>query len=256
MRALLLDLQGVLFEDNTPIPGAVATVAAARASGMILRFVTNTATRHHLQILADLRGMGFVIDEAELFTAPLATRNFLVRQGWTPHCLVHPAIVSVFTGLGDPDAANQTPDCVVLGDARDKLTYGALNQVFRFVMAGKPLIGIGMNRCFREGSEWMLDAGAFIHAIEWAARKDAIVMGKPSPTFFDELIASTGVPAHDCMMIGDDVEADVAGAMTRGIAGCLVRTGKFQNSDQSRLPRGAVLIDSIADWPSLMDQKT
>jgi HAD superfamily hydrolase (TIGR01458 family) len=196
--------------------------------------------------------MGFVIDDAELFTAPLATRNFLVRQGWTPHCLVHPAIVSVFSGLGHPDAAEQTPDCVVLGDARDQLTYGALNRAFRLVMAGKPLIGIGRNRCFREDGEWMLDAGAFIQAIEWAAQMDAIVMGKPSPAFFDELVASTGLPAHHCMMIGDDVEADVAGAMARGIAGCLVRTGKFQERDQARLPKGAVLIDSIADWPSLM----
>jgi ribonucleotide monophosphatase NagD (HAD superfamily) len=50
-------------------------------------------------------------------------------------------------------------------------------------MAGKPLIGIGMNRCFREQELWMLDAGAFIHAIEWAARTTATVVGKPSAPF-------------------------------------------------------------------------
>jgi ribonucleotide monophosphatase NagD (HAD superfamily) len=136
----------------------------------------------------------------------------------------------------------------LLGDARDELSYANLNVVYRLVRAGRPLIGIGMNRCFREGGEWMLDAGAFIRAIEWAALTEALVMGKPSAAFFDELVTSTGVAANDCLMIGDDVDADVGGAMARGIAGCLVRTSKFQEADLDRLPEGAALIGSIAEW--------
>jgi HAD superfamily hydrolase (TIGR01458 family) len=250
MKALLLDLQGVLFEDGTPIFGAVKAVEAARAAGRILRFVTNTATRHPAAILEDLRAMGFDVEEGELFTAPLAARRFLLRQHWRPHCLVHPAIRSLFDDLAGSSGPGTEPDCVVLGDARDELSYANLNVVYRLVREGRPLIGIGMNRCFREGGEWMLDAGAFIRAIEWAAHTEALVMGKPSAAFFDELVASTGVSAEECLMIGDDVEADVAGAMARGIAGCLVCTGKFQEADRARLPEGAALIRSIAEWPS------
>jgi len=248
MKALLLDLQGVLFEDGTPLPGAVEAVRAARAGGRILRFVTNTATRHPAAILADLRAMGFTVEEPELFTAPLAARSYLQRQRWRPHALVHPAIRSLFDDLTGSSGPGAEPDCVVLGDARDELSYANLNVVYRLVRAGRPLIGIGMNRCFREGGEWMLDAGAFIRAIEWAALTEALVMGKPSAAFFDELVTSTGVAANDCLMIGDDVDADVGGAMARGIAGCLVRTGKFQEADLDRLPEGAALIGSIAEW--------
>jgi HAD superfamily hydrolase (TIGR01458 family) len=248
MKALLLDLQGVLFEDGTPLPGAVEAVRHARAENRILRFVTNTATRHPAAILEDLRAMGFEVDEGELFTAPLAARNFLLRQQWRPHALVHPAIRSLFDDLAGGSDQGMEPDCVVLGDARDDLSYANLNVVYRLVRTGRPLIGIGMNRCFREGGEWMLDAGAFIHAIEWAAHTEALVMGKPSAAFFNELVASTGVAACDCLMIGDDVEADVGGAMAQGIAGCLVRTGKFQEGDRDRLPEGAALIGSITEW--------
>ena len=250
MKALLLDLQGVLIEDGAPLPGAVEAVGKARAEGRILRFVTNTATRHPLQILRDLQGMGFRVAGQELFTAPLAVRAFLERKGWRPHCLVHPAIRPLFADLPGSGSgpADSPPDCVVLGDARGELNYANLNEVFRLVRRGIPLIGIGMNRCFREGGEWMLDAGPFIRAIEWATDTQALVMGKPAAPFFDELVASTGVTAQECLMIGDDVDADVAGAMARGIAGCLVRTGKFQASDSGRLPRGARLIGSIADW--------
>jgi HAD superfamily hydrolase (TIGR01458 family) len=260
MRALLLDLNGVLFEDNTPIPGAVEAVKAARAEGLILRFVTNTATRHHLTIMAELGRMGFLVDEGELFTAPLAARQFLLRRGWRAHCLIHPAIGEVFADLlaspsasGDPPAMAGEPsaDCVVLGDAREGLSYANLNVVFRLVRTGRPLIAIGMNRCFREGGEWMLDAGPFIRALEWAADTQAVVMGKPSPQFFEELVASTGVPAEDCLMVGDDLEADVAGAMACGIGGCLVGTGKAQEADRRQLPPGAAWIASIADWRTL-----
>jgi HAD superfamily hydrolase (TIGR01458 family) len=242
MKALCLDLNGVLFEDRIPFAGATEVVAEARRIGLTLRFVTNTATRHDQAILSDLGSMGFDPAAGELFTAPLAARHYLRRHGLHPHCLVHPAIAPSFADLlGDP------PDCVVLGDAREGFTYEALNRVFRLVRQGSPLIAIGMNRCFKEAGEWMLDAGAFVRAIEWAAGIEAIVMGKPSAAFFSELVASTGLQPHDCLMVGDDVEADVAGAMAAGLAGCLVKTGKFQPADLDRLPPGGVLVESIAD---------
>ncbi|WP_216900076.1 TIGR01458 family HAD-type hydrolase [Synechococcus sp. CCY 9618] len=253
MTALLLDLNGVLFEDGTPFPGAVEAVASARRRGHLLRFVTNTATRSQEDLRADLERMGFSVGSGELFTAPLAARSYLQRRGWHPHALVHPAIEDLFADLKLPQGSAEDPDCVVLGDARDRLTYGALNRVFQLVQQGKPLIGIGRNRCFREGGRWMLDAGAFLTAIEWAAGTEALVMGKPSAAFFDELVASTGLPAGDCLMVGDDVEADVAGAMARGLRGVLVRTGKFRPGDEERLPQGGLVIASIAAWPDLDD---
>lgn len=257
MRALLLDLKGVLFEDSTPYPGAVEVLAQAREMGLLLRFVTNTATRHHRDILDDLQRMGFQAEETELFTAPLAALSLLRRRQWRPYCLVHPAIAEIFPQ--DPLDRLTTPgeqaDCVVLGDAREGFTYETLNRVFRLVMEGRPLIGIGRNRCFREDGQWMLDAGPFLLAIEWAARCEALVVGKPSAAFFDELVASTGLPAGDCLMVGDDVEADVAAAIDRGLAGCLVRTGKFQEAHLDLLPDGGMVIDSIDDLPSLLESK-
>jgi HAD superfamily hydrolase (TIGR01458 family) len=246
-QALLLDLNGVLFEDGVALSGAVEAVARARAEGLILRFVTNTATRSARTLLAELRGMGFELADEELFTAPMAARAYLQRHGLRPHCLVHPAIAATFEDLLGPE-----PDAVVLGDARDGLSYAALNQVFRLVRTGLPLIGLGMNRCFREGGEWMLDAGPFILAIAWAADTEAVVMGKPSVAFYEELVASTGLEPGACLMVGDDVEADVGGAMACGLRGCLVRSGKFQPGDLKRLPAGAAVIGSLAELPPLL----
>ncbi len=252
IKAVLLDLNGVLFEDGSPCSGAETTVSWLRQKGYRLRFLTNTASRSRESLQRDLERMGLGPADDELFTAPMAARTYLMRHGLHPHSLVHPAIAPLFADLQADDPEGPEADSVVLGDARDGLNYGALNSAFRLVRQGCPLVAIGMNRCFREGGEWFLDAGAFVQAIAWAARVEPIVMGKPAAPFFLELLHPLGLAPEECLMVGDDVEADVAGAMAVGIAGCLVRTGKFEAKDLERLPTGAAVIGSIADLPDLL----
>jgi HAD superfamily hydrolase (TIGR01458 family) len=240
--ALLLDLSGVLYDGTRIIPGAREAVATARDRGLILRFVTNTATKPATTLIDDMRRMQIDVRDDEIFTAPMAALAYLRQHGLRPYLLLHAAIRPEFDGLDQRD-----PDCVVLGDARDDLTYANLNAAFRLCKRGAPLIGIGMNKYFMDDDGLMLDAGAYIRAIEWAADVEAIVMGKPSADFFEQVVRSTGVPAARCLMVGDDVAADVVGAIDAGLQGCLVKTGKFLDGDEQQLRAGARVIDSIAN---------
>lgn len=241
-KALFLDLSGVVYEGADLIPGAVKVVRQARERGLILRFVTNTATKSHAQLLAKLRGMDIPLEEEELFTAPMAALAYVRRHGWTAHCLIHENLRGDFEAV-----SGDQPDCVVLGDAREELNYPNLNRVFRLCKEGAPLIAIGCNKYFRDGEGLKLDAGAFVRAIEWAADVEAVVTGKPGRAFFEEVVASTGLEAADCVMVGDDAAADVAAAMDAGLRGCQVRTGKFQPGDEKVLSPEALIVDSIAD---------
>ncbi|MCB1906398.1 MAG: TIGR01458 family HAD-type hydrolase [Rhodocyclaceae bacterium] len=241
-KALLLDLSGVLFDGRRPIDGAVAFMRRARQSGRPLRFVTNTATKPAATIVDEMRQMGFEASLEELFTAPRAAHDYIASRGLRPYCLVHPSIRPEFDDVPQTD-----PNCVLLGDARDELNYRNLNRAFRLLHAGAPLIGIGLNRYFMDEGGMMLDTGAFIRGLEWAAGIDAVIMGKPSAAFFAQVVADTGLSAGDCLMVGDDVVADVAGAVAAGLQGCLVRTGKFRPGDESALPQGAQVIDRIEE---------
>ena len=238
--ALLLDLSGVLYDGSRIIAGAREAVAEARQRNLVIRFVTNTATKSAATLVADLQRMRIDAHADEMFTAPMAAKAYLRRHGLRPYLLVHAAIRHEFADLDQRD-----PDCVVLGDARDDLNYSSLNRAFQLCKNGAPLLGIGMNKYFMDEDGLMLDAGAFIRAIEWAADVEAIVMGKPSAAFFEQVVASTGVPAEHCLMVGDDVAADIGGAVAAGLQGCLVRTGKFLPGDEAKLPASAHLIDSI-----------
>lgn len=242
LRALLLDLSGVLYEGSEAIAGSAETIAEARRRKLILRFVTNTATQCADSIRAKLASMGIDIADEELFTAPRAALAYIRQHQLRPFCLLHRALHEEFSSVDQHD-----PNCVLLGDARDDLNYRNLNRAFRLCKAGAPLIGIGMNKYFRDDDGLKLDAGGFVHLLEWAADVNATVMGKPSEDFFAQVVASTGVPAQHCLMVGDDVRCDVIAAIDAGLQARLVRTGKYQPADEAQLPASGLVLDSIAD---------
>jgi ribonucleotide monophosphatase NagD (HAD superfamily) len=108
------------------------------------------------------------------------------------------------------------------------------------------------NLYWRTSAGLQLDAGAYIAGLEEAIGKAATICGKPSPAYFDAALELLGHPAERVAMVGDDIVNDVRGARAVGMAGVLVRTGKFRPAD---LENGGdppdLVIDSIADLPSV-----
>ncbi|MCW8994176.1 MAG: TIGR01458 family HAD-type hydrolase, partial [Psychromonas sp.] len=144
LKALFIDLSGVLYTGKQAIPGAVSAIAKARANQLQLRFVTNTSRRTRTQILTDLRSLGFDLSADELFTAPAAAHSWLQEKRLRPYCLIHPNIKSEFADLVQTD-----PNAVIIGDAEQDFCYDKLNRAFQLCQQGAPLLGIGYNRFFK-----------------------------------------------------------------------------------------------------------
>lgn len=239
-RTLLLDLSGVLYAGDKAIPGAVDALQRLRATGMTLRFVTNTSREPAGAVLDKLQGLGFGVSHAELFTAPRAARRWLEAGGYQPLLLIHPALRAEFSG---PEPAS--PDAVLLADAEDELNYANLDQAFAVLMEGAPLVAIGNNRYFRDSDRLHMDVGPFVRALEYAADIEAHIAGKPSRLFFEQVLADADCSPEQALMVGDDVQADVQGALDAGLHACLVRTGKYREGDEDRLTGDALVEDSI-----------
>lgn len=242
IESLLLDLSGVLYQGDTPIPGALEAVAHARGAGLEIRFVTNTSRRTRASLLQHLRALGFILDDSQLFTAVDAARQWLRQRQLRPYCLVHDNIYGEFD-----DFDQYNPNAVLIADAAEGFNYSNLNHAFQLCMAGAPLLGVGYNRYFKSNGQLLLDAGAFIRAVEFAAGVEAHILGKPSTEFFEQVLASTTAPRAHTLMIGDDVHGDVEGALNSGIRACLVRTGKYQADDENRIEADFWVVDSVTD---------
>ena len=192
--------------------------------------------------------MGLTVAADELFTPARAARQLIEQQGYTPHLLVHPALVEDFAGLGSGGR-----EAVVVGDAGDSFSYAAMNAAYRALAQGAAFLALANNRCFRDDDGGLsLDAGPFVAALSFASRCEAVVLGKPAQGFFNEALASLGCAAQDAVMIGDDVESDVGGAMAAGLGGILVRTGKYEPGAETQImPPPTALADDLAaavDW--------
>lgn len=77
LKGVFLDLSGVLYEGRSPLPGAVDAVRQLQSSDLVLRFVTNSARKNRQQLLNDLSAMGFALRPEQLFSAPMATADWL-----------------------------------------------------------------------------------------------------------------------------------------------------------------------------------
>jgi len=241
VKAVLIDLAGVLHTGDEALPGSVDALARLRRAGLPLRFLTNTTRTPSPVLYTRLQRMGFTLAADEIQTAALAARTLVHQRGLRPHWLVHPDIAAEM-GASDPQ-----PNAVVLGDMGDHFSYAVLNQAFRLLMQGAPLIAMARNRYFMEPDGLSLDMGAFVTGLEYSAGVTAEIVGKPAPAFFDAALAELGVSAGEAVLIGDDLSDDIGGAQAAGIAGLLVRTGKFRAGDDSHPDiRPAATFDNFA----------
>ena len=243
IRGVLLDLGGVVYTGTGPVPGSIRAVARLRAAGIAIRCLTNTTRRSAARLSADLGGIGLDVAAGELLTPALAAHGYLAGRGLTPHLLVHPAFEEDFSGL-----PADGPPAVVVGDAGDAFSYARLNAAYRLIEDGAAFLALAMNRNFRDEDDGLsLDAGPFIAALEYAARRAPTVLGKPAPAFFRAGLAGLGCAPGEALMIGDDAESDIGGAADIGIPGVLVRTGKYRPGDETHLPRPpAFIADDLA----------
>lgn len=251
VRALLVDLEGTVYQGKRLIPGAVEALAAAEARGIPHRFVTNTTSRPRSAVLSELAGMGFAVDPERVFTAPRAAHAYLKGRGLKRcHLLVNPALLEDFPGIEHDEEA---PEAVVLGDMGEGLTFSRLNRAFRHLLSGAEFVTLARNRYWRAEDGFMLDLGAFAAALEYASGREATLVGKPAPDFFTAALASLRVSPEQAAVIGDDLESDVAGGQAAGMKGVLVRTGKFrpEDAERSRIRPDAAL-DSLAQLATLL----
>ena len=230
MNTILFDISGVLLDGKVAIPGAIDAVNRATDADFNVRLVTNTSRRTRHQIWLDLFESGFDVQEDQIYTAPLAARGIARQKRLKTWCLVHPNLLADLDPV-EPENAN----AVIVGDAAEGFTYERLNTAFQLCLDGAMLIAIGRNKYFYQQGDYYLDAGPFVEAIEYAIDRNAIVAGKPSLEFFQQVLTEMKVAPEQAWMIGDDVYGDIQGALSAGIRACLVKTGKYREGDGGKL---------------------
>lgn len=255
MRAVLLDVDGVLQISGRAVPGAPEAVRALRAGGHPVRFVTNNTIRARAVLAAELRAMGFELDEAELETVPVAAAQQLAGLRVLP--LTMRAIHDDLAGPVELVASGA--DVVLVGGAdetdepREAFAWDRLEAAFAELERGARLVSLHRTRWWQTASGPRMDSALVIAGLEEVAGVQAELVGKPSPALLEGALASIGGAPNGATMVGDDVDADVAAAKRIGVEAILVRTGKFREETLATADPGPdAVLDSIADVPDFV----
>ncbi|XP_048875006.1 haloacid dehalogenase-like hydrolase domain-containing protein 2 isoform X1 [Brienomyrus brachyistius] len=230
LKAVLIDLSGTLHIEDSAVPGAQEALSRLRRAPVAVCFVTNTTKECKRTLLERLCRLDFDIQEREIFTSLSAARGLVERRALRPLLLLEDSALEDFSGIETSD-----PNAVVIGLAPEHFNYHTLNEAFRLLLEGAPLIAIHKARYYKKKDGLALGPGPFVTGLEYATDTQATVVGKPEKTFFLEALRDLGCQPEEAIMIGDDARDDVGGAQNSGMLGILVKTGKYRAGDEAKI---------------------
>jgi len=262
-RGFLLDVEGVLVADKRylPVEGAATFVERVRQAGLHLRLITNNTTDTKRMLIEKLGAAGFDFEPEELHTCTGAAIRHLHSIGATS-CLVLgvAALREMFVDDGFTVADSNTVDAVVVGLDTD-LTYDRLRLACDAVgRHGAALIALHRNRLTVDAEGWRAPSvGAIVEVIVFATGVEPVVIGKPSPAYFQQALKELDVPAGSVLVVSDDPLSDLAGAKRMNMHTAFVLSGKYgDESILESIPKaerpdivadslGALLVDGLVE---------
>jgi 4-nitrophenyl phosphatase len=244
--AYLFDIDGTLLRPGSTIPGAVEALTTLKAHGKAVRAVTNNSRMAHHVVAQRFRQFGLPLEDDEVFSALTATAQFIAHE--KPGASVFPfgadGLIYELEQAGLTIADSERADYVVAGYFPE-INLAAMTIAMRAVINGARFIAVNVDRRYVGDEGAVPGAGAFVAAIERASgRSPEVIVGKPSITIVQEAVASVGLPASECLFVGDNIEADVVAAHTAGLPALLVWTGVSTPAD---LEASGVEVEHVAD---------
>jgi HAD superfamily hydrolase (TIGR01450 family) len=230
IKALLLDMDGVLYHGEKSIPDAVEFMH--RVGEMPHAFITNNPILPPVRVADRLQAMGFKRpDERQIVTSAEATALWLARQkpDFRYFAVGAEGLHLALQKRGRED--QQQADFVVVGEGLgidfERITIG-INLILK---QGAQLICTNPDHsvdAHHEGCHRVLPGGgALVAPFAVATGKQPLFIGKPQPLLYKMAAERIGVSLDHCLMIGDRPDTDIAGAARLGMKTALVRTGRF-----------------------------
>lgn len=239
--AALFDLDGVLYLQEEPIAHAPEGVAAARAAGLRIGFVTNNASRRAPAVVALLDKVSVAAAEAEVVTAAQASAALLAEElpAGSPVLVVGAAGLAEevgAVGLEPVRSADRKPVAVVQGYARE-VGWEQLAEAAVALRAGARWVATNTDATIPSSRGPLPGNGSLVAALVTAVRREPdVVVGKPHPRLHQESVRRIG--AERPLVIGDRLDTDIAGAVNAGADSLLVLTGVTEPADLLRAAAG------------------
>ncbi len=254
VRALILDLDGVLWRGQTLLPGVGELFAFLQQRGLGFCLASNNATLSLGDVQQRLSPLGVRLEAKHLVTSSHAAAGYVRRAYRQPpavYLVGEAGLREALVAAGCRILENGDGAAVVVVGMDRQLTWGKLVEAGLAIAAGAAFIGTNPDLTFPTERGLGPGNGAILSALEAASGRPPVIVGKPEPHLFLEAMTRLAVPPSQALVVGDRLETDIAGGRRAGMQTALILTGASGVAD---LEDGTVRPDSVfADLPAFLE---
>ena len=241
--AILLDLDGTIYHEEHALPGAVELIRRLQRQNKLFACLTNS-TSSPARLAARLKRMGVELAETSIYTAGVAAVEYVLHNASNRV----PRIYNLSTeGVHDlldgkvhwVESPTDPCDLVLVGTPTSVFAAEERQRTALAILRAQPsakLVGICADRVFPSPRGIEFGSGALTAMLAYAAGVSPVFTGKPEAVFFRTLCARLHVEPSCCVLIGDNLESDIAGGKRLGMKTILTLTGVARREDLESLP--------------------
>jgi len=261
IKAVIFDLDGVIYRGQTPLPGAGDVTRWLQARDFQTYYFTNNSTKTRDSYVELLAGYGVSTDVDHIVTSASLTARYFTDNGLLR------ATVLVVGEAGLPAELREVGvrvvrrrgrkpvDYVVVGMDRT-FTYAKLYEAQQAILSGATFIATNRDATYPIEGNVIPGGGSIVAAVATAAEKEPLLIGKPSPEAGKLITHMAGVEPHEALMVGDRLETDIEMGRRAGLLTSLVLTGISSRQEAEALPpksQAHWIVDTIQQVPDILE---
>lgn len=252
IKALILDMDGVIWRADAPIGDLAEIFARIEARGLQYVFATNNGTKTPDQYVERLAGFGVNVKPTQVVTSalgvaymlsqkyPKGTKVFMIGEDGIRVALEEKGF-EVLSTSNAPEAK-----VVVMGIDRG-ITFDKMREATLLVRSGVPFYATNPDKTFPTPRGEIPGAGAWISVVTTATEVEPIIAGKPFPFMMELSLEILGTKKEETLVVGDRLETDIAAGQAVGCPTALVLSGVSTNEQTNKWqPKINVIADDLS----------
>ncbi len=253
IKALILDMDGVIWKGDDPIGDLPSTFKRIRERGLKFVFATNNGTKTPEEYQQKLAELGVEIDPTQVVTSalgiafmlsqkyPRGTKVFMIGEDGIRVALEEKGF-EILSVENAPMA-----QAVVMGIDRG-ITFQKVAEATLLVRAGIPFYTTNTDRTFPTPRGEIPGSGAWVSVIKTATNVEPIIAGKPFPYLMELALEKLGTKKEETLVVGDRLETDIAAGQGVGCPTALVLSGvSTREQAEAWTPKMDLIAESLAE---------
>jgi 4-nitrophenyl phosphatase len=252
IKALILDMDGVLWKGDAPIGDLPATFNRIRERGLKFVFATNNGTKTPEEYQTKLAELGVQVDASQVLTSalgiafmlsrkyPKGTKIFVIGENGIRVALEEKGF-EILPVEGAPEA-----QIFVMGIDRG-ISFQKVAEATLLVRAGIPFYTTNADMTFPTPRGEIPGSGSWLSVVSSATGIQPIIAGKPFPHLMELSLERLGTKKEETLVVGDRLETDIAAGQAVGCPTALVLSGvSTKTQADAWTPKMDIIAESLS----------